>query len=76
MLRDPDRLRSILLDPQRPVQIVVAGKAHPADDGGKRYMQEMVRFTDDRVHPAPHRVPARLRHGYGRRAVRRAPTSG
>jgi len=48
MLRDPDRLRSILLDPQRPVQIVVAGKAHPADDGGKRYMQEMVRFTDDR----------------------------
>jgi len=48
MLRDPDRLRAILLDPQRPVQIVVAGKAHPADDGGKRYMQEMVRFTDDR----------------------------
>lgn len=48
MLRDPDRLRSILLDPQRPVQIVVAGKAHPADDGGKRYMQEMVRFADDR----------------------------
>jgi starch phosphorylase len=47
MLRDPQRLRSILLDPQRPVQIVVAGKAHPADDGGKRYMQEMVRFTDD-----------------------------
>jgi len=29
------------------VQIVIAGKAHPADDGGKRYMQEMVRFTDD-----------------------------
>lgn len=49
MLRDPERLRSILLDPQRPVQIVVAGKAHPADDGGKRYMQEMVRFTDDRT---------------------------
>ena len=48
MLRDPERLRSILLDPRRPVQIVVAGKAHPADDGGKRYMQEMVRFTDDR----------------------------
>jgi starch phosphorylase len=29
------------------VQIIVAGKAHPADDGGKRFMQEMVRFTDD-----------------------------
>jgi starch phosphorylase len=47
MLRDPARLRAILLDPDHPVQIVIAGKAHPADDGGKRYMQEMVRFTDD-----------------------------
>ena len=71
MLRDPARLRAILLDPDRPVQIVIAGKAHPADDGGKRYMQEMVRFTDDPTHPAPHRLPARLRHGHGRGAVRR-----
>lgn len=47
MLRDPDRLKALLLDPERPMQIVVAGKAHPADDGGKGYMQEMVRFTDD-----------------------------
>ena len=47
MLRDPSRLRKILLDPDRPVQIIVAGKAHPADDGGTRFMQEMVRFTDD-----------------------------
>ena len=47
MLRDPDRLRRLLLDPDRPVQIVVAGKAHPADDGGKRLVQELVRFTDD-----------------------------
>ena len=36
MLRDPERLRRLLLHPERPVQIVVAGKAHPADDGGKR----------------------------------------
>ena len=47
MLRDPARLRAILLDPDRPVQIVIAGKAHPADDGGKRSIQEIVRFTDD-----------------------------
>ncbi len=47
MLRDRDRLKSILLDPQHPVQIVIAGKAHPADDGGKRLMQEMVNFADD-----------------------------
>ena len=47
MMRDPDRLRSLLLHAQRPVQIVVAGKSHPADDGGKRLIQELVRFTDD-----------------------------
>ncbi|MGW2249262.1 alpha-glucan family phosphorylase [Kitasatospora sp. NPDC001660] len=47
MLRDPHRLRSLLLHPTRPVQIVVAGKAHPADDGGKRLIQQMVAFADD-----------------------------
>ncbi|WP_329194333.1 alpha-glucan family phosphorylase [Streptomyces sp. NBC_01435] len=47
MLRDRDRLRELLLHPTRPIQIVVAGKAHPADDGGKRLVQELVRFSDD-----------------------------
>jgi glycogen phosphorylase len=47
MLRDQDRLAELLLHPERPIQIVVAGKAHPADDGGKRLVQELVRFTDD-----------------------------
>ncbi|MFF0448493.1 alpha-glucan family phosphorylase [Streptomyces sp. NPDC004609] len=47
MLRDRDRLMELLLHPTRPVQIVVAGKAHPADDGGKRLVQELVRFADD-----------------------------
>ena len=47
MLRDKDRLRDLLLDPQRPVQLVVAGKSHPADDGGKALIQEIVRFADD-----------------------------
>ncbi|MGW7261724.1 glycosyltransferase family 1 protein [Streptomyces sp. NPDC054834] len=47
MLRDRDRLMELLLHPEHPVQIVVAGKAHPADDGGKRLVQELVRFTDD-----------------------------
>lgn len=47
MLRDQDRLRSLLLHPTRPVQIVVAGKAHPADDGGKRLIQQLVAFADD-----------------------------
>ena len=47
MLRDPERLTALLLHPERPVQIVVAGKAHPADDGGKQLIQELVRFADD-----------------------------
>jgi starch phosphorylase len=47
MLRDPERLKRILLHPERPVQLVIAGKAHPADEGGKRLIQEIVRFSDD-----------------------------
>ncbi|MFE4700994.1 glycosyltransferase family 1 protein [Streptomyces sp. NPDC056738] len=47
MLRDRDRLMDLMLHSERPVQIVVAGKAHPADDGGKRLIQELVRFADD-----------------------------
>ncbi|WP_435771659.1 alpha-glucan family phosphorylase [Nocardioides sp. SYSU DS0651] len=54
MLRDPDRLRALLLHPDRPVQLVVAGKAHPADDGGKRLIQELVRFAD--AHDVRHRI--------------------
>jgi len=47
MMRDPDRLRALLTHPDRPVQIVIAGKSHPADEGGKRLIQEIVRFSDD-----------------------------
>jgi starch phosphorylase len=47
MLRDPERLKALLLHPQQPVQLVVAGKSHPADDGGKALIQQIVRFADD-----------------------------
>jgi glycogen phosphorylase len=47
MLRDPARLKAMLLDQHRPMQIVIAGKSHPADDGGKALIQQMVRFCDD-----------------------------
>ena len=47
MLRDEDRLRALLLDPERPVQLIIAGKSHPADDQGKRLIQQLVRFADD-----------------------------
>ncbi|MBU9766092.1 glycosyltransferase family 1 protein [Mycobacterium sp. TNTM28] len=46
MLRDPERLERLLLDEQRPVQLIVAGKSHPADDGGKALIQQIVRFAD------------------------------
>ena len=38
---DPDRLARILTNRERPVQLIFAGKAHPADDGGKRFIQEI-----------------------------------
>jgi starch phosphorylase len=37
MLRDPERLRALLLHPEHPIQIVLAGKSHPADDSGRRW---------------------------------------
>jgi starch phosphorylase len=46
MLRDPERLERLLLDEERPLQLIVAGKSHPADDGGKALIQEVVRFAD------------------------------
>lgn len=45
MLHDPERFRAIITDPRRPVQVVVAGKSHPADDEGKRLIQRLVQFT-------------------------------
>jgi starch phosphorylase len=47
MLRDPNRLKALLLHPTRPIQLVIAGKSHPADETGKRLIQQMVRFADD-----------------------------
>ena len=47
MLRDPDRLRALLLHPEHPIQIVIAGKSHPADDHGKQLIAQMVKFADD-----------------------------
>ncbi len=41
LFRDVDRLAAILNNPDNPVQIIFAGKAHPADEGGKRLIQEI-----------------------------------
>jgi starch phosphorylase len=47
LLSQPDRLRRLLLDEFRPVQLVFAGKAHPADDLGKDMIAQIVRFSRD-----------------------------
>jgi glycogen phosphorylase len=45
LLSQPDRLRNLLLDEHRPLQLVFAGKAHPADDLGKEMIAQIVRFS-------------------------------
>ena len=47
LLSQSDRLKSLLLDTDRPLQFVFAGKAHPADDSGKAMIQGIVRFAAD-----------------------------
>ena len=44
LLHDPERLLRILKNPERPVQLVIAGKAHPADKPGQALIQEWIRF--------------------------------
>lgn len=44
---DLERLKEILLNSWQPVQIIFAGKAHPADDSGKRILQRVFNFSRD-----------------------------
>ena len=71
LLSQPDRLKALLLDTERPVQFVFAGKAHPADDSGKAMIQKIVHFAADLGDPPPVRVPRGLRHRRRPRAVPR-----
>jgi starch phosphorylase len=45
ILKDPSRLAKILNDPQRPVQIIFAGKAHPQDQYGKEVIREIIQMS-------------------------------
>ncbi len=47
LLSQPDRLRALLSDADRPVQFVFAGKAHPADQPGKALIQQIHHFAQD-----------------------------
>jgi glycogen phosphorylase len=44
LLHDPERLRSILTNPQHPAQLIIAGKAHPADREGQALIREWTQF--------------------------------
>jgi glycogen phosphorylase len=54
LLSQPDRLRELLLSPDRPLQLVFAGKAHPADEHGKEMIRQIVAFSSD--HDIRHRI--------------------
>jgi starch phosphorylase len=47
LFSDADRLAQLLTHAERPIQIVLAGKAHPADEGGKALIQKLARFVHD-----------------------------
>ena len=44
LLHDPERLLRLLTNPHCPVQLIIAGKAHPADEEGKALIQQWVHF--------------------------------
>ncbi len=45
LFRDPERLARILNDPERPVQVIFAGKAHPRDEPAKQIIREVVEMS-------------------------------
>jgi len=45
LLHDPERLVRILTNPERPVQLIIAGKAHPEDRAGQALIQEWIQFN-------------------------------
>jgi starch phosphorylase len=55
LLHDPERLIRILTNPQRPVQLILAGKAHPQDLAGQAMIQQWVSFVR-RPEVRPHAV--------------------
>jgi starch phosphorylase len=47
LFRDVERLKKILCDKDRPVQVIIAGKAHPKDQPGKSFIREIVQLSRD-----------------------------
>ena len=55
LLHDPERLLRLLTNPQRPVQLIMAGKAHPADHAGQALIREWTHFIR-RPEVRPHAI--------------------
>ncbi len=55
LLHDPERLLRLLSNPQRPVQLIIAGKAHPADQAGQALIREWMHFIR-RPETRPHAI--------------------
>ena len=47
IFRDTERLLRVLNDPHRPVQLIMAGKAHPKDEAGKELIKKVVQFSKE-----------------------------
>jgi len=47
IFHDVERLKKLLTNPLRPIQLIFSGKAHPADEGGKRLIQEIYTYAKD-----------------------------
>jgi len=47
LFSDPERLLELVTNDQRPVQFIFAGKAHPADEGGKKIIQQVYKYSRD-----------------------------
>ena len=47
LFRDVERLKRVLLNKDMPVQVVIAGKAHPKDQPGKSFIREIVQLSRD-----------------------------
>jgi starch phosphorylase len=47
LLRNPQRLKKLLNSQEKPIQLIFAGKAHPADEAGKTLIQDLIRFCQE-----------------------------
>ena len=65
LLHDRERLARILTNPQRPVQLVLAGKAHPADQLGQALIREWASFAQATRNSSACCFSKRLRHDSG-----------